>query len=48
MTRTSARAMQALSLLSTSALAQQRYVAFGDSLSDNGIFFAATGQPPAP
>ncbi len=32
----------------TSALAQQRYVAFGDSLSDNGNLFAATGQPPAP
>jgi outer membrane lipase/esterase len=38
----------ALALVSTSALAQQRYVAFGDSLSDNGNFFAATGQPPAP
>ncbi len=48
MTRTSAWAMLALTLLSTNALAQQRYVAFGDSLSDNGNFFAATGQPPAP
>ncbi len=41
-----------IALMSTSAFtnasAQQRYVAFGDSLSDNGNFFAATGQPPAP
>jgi outer membrane lipase/esterase len=44
----SALAVLAIALMSTSALAQQRYVAFGDSLSDNGNFFAATGQPPAP
>lgn len=48
MLRKSTLAMLAVTLLSTSALAQQRYVAFGDSLSDNGNFFAATGQPPAP
>lgn len=46
----SALAVLALALMSTSALAQQRYVAFGDSLSDNGNLFAATAgaQPPAP
>jgi outer membrane lipase/esterase len=38
----------AFAFLSTSALAQQRYVAFGDSLSDNGNLFAATGNPPLP
>jgi outer membrane lipase/esterase len=38
----------AFAFLSTSALAQQRYVAFGDSLSDNGNLFAATGSPPPP
>ncbi len=34
--------------VSSEAIAQSRYVAFGDSLSDSGNFFAATGQPPAP
>ncbi len=34
--------------MSTSALSQQRYVAFGDSLSDNGNLFAANGTPPFP
>ena len=40
----------ALALMSTSALAQQRYVAFGDSLSDNGNLFIGSGgtQPPSP
>lgn len=40
----------ALALVSTSALAQQRYVAFGDSLSDNGNLFIGSGgtQPPSP
>ncbi len=40
----------ALALLSTTALAQSRYVAFGDSLSDNGNLFALTGgtTPPSP
>ncbi len=41
-------AVLAMGLMSATALGQQRYVAFGDSLSDNGNFFAATGQPPAP
>ncbi|MGL4440164.1 MAG: autotransporter domain-containing protein [Bosea sp. (in: a-proteobacteria)] len=45
---TSALALLAVTLMSTSALAQQRYIAFGDSLSDSGNLFAASGQPPAP
>lgn len=48
MLKTSGLMAVAFALLSTSALAQQRYVAFGDSLSDNGNLFAATGQPPFP
>ncbi|MGL5363218.1 MAG: autotransporter domain-containing protein [Bosea sp. (in: a-proteobacteria)] len=35
-------------IVSSEAVAQSRYVAFGDSLSDSGNFFVATGQPPAP
>jgi outer membrane lipase/esterase len=39
-----------LGLMATSALAQQRYVAFGDSLSDNGNFFIGSfgAAPPPP
>lgn len=48
MLKNSALAVLTVVLMSTSALAQQRYVAFGDSLSDNGNLFAASGQPPAP
>lgn len=35
-------------MLATGNAEAQRYVTFGDSLSDNGNLFAATGQPPAP
>ena len=44
-------ASTALCLSAASAQAQMlanRFVAFGDSLSDNGNLFAVSGQPPAP
>lgn len=44
----SALAVAAVALLSTTALAQQRYVTFGDSLSDNGNLFIISGGTAPP
>lgn len=45
-----AAALLATTALVSTAEAQQRWITFGDSLSDNGNLFAASGgtQPPAP
>ncbi|HEX7800930.1 MAG TPA: autotransporter domain-containing protein [Asticcacaulis sp.] len=44
----SAASMLALCAASAQAQSYTRLVSFGDSLSDNGNLYTATGQPPAP
>jgi outer membrane lipase/esterase len=43
-----AAAFLSASAFAPDAFAQQRFIAFGDSLSDNGNLFAAAGTPPPP